>query len=145
MESSCSGDQVLKIEYLFESIRFRYYKVRPFNPSSRFTNVSPLLGEPFSVKVDGKDKEIGCYFPNLFNMKNVGKFNEQAKQVCRSAILERKKSEADLVIELIRKVMLPLFGKVTLEKNKTKYSGMKIGWFRHWTHWHGNVAWVARF
>ena len=89
MESSCSGSQVL-IEFLFESIRFRYYKVRPFNPTSRFTNVSPLLGEPFSVKVDGKDKEIGCYFLNLFDLRNVGKFNEQAKKVCQSTILVRK-------------------------------------------------------
>ena len=37
-----------------------------------------------------------------------------------------KKNEADVVIELIMKVMLPLFGKVTVEKNKTKYSGIGI-------------------
>lgn len=106
------------MEILFESIKFRYYKVQPFNPSSRFTNVSPLLCEPFSVKVDGEDKEIGCYFPNLFDMRKADKFYEQAKKMCQSTTLERNKNEQDLVIELIKKVILPLFGKATIEKKR---------------------------
>ena len=135
--------------YFFESVRFRYYTVRIFNPSSSFTSVSPLLDKPVVQKVNGKYKEMGWYFSRIFDTSTMDKFTGAVTDICKSTKMQRQQTEADTVIQLIMKVMLPLFGEATVEKNKryirsddslTKISGLDmkfIGMGNSMT-WHGS-------
>ena len=113
--------------FYFRDIRFRYYKVGFFNPSSRFTNVTPLLGDTF-LKLDdnGVEREVGLHFPDIFDLTTADNFIKQIEELCKSTSIQHHDTEAAIVMELIKKLMLPLFGKVTLEKNKTYSASTQI-------------------
>ena len=77
-----------------------------------------FLINPLYKIVNGSEKEMGWYFPRIFDVSTVDKFIGTVTDICRSTTMQRQQNEADVVMQLIKKLMFPLFGKATMEKNK---------------------------
>ena len=109
-----------------KNIRFRYYKVRFFNPSQRFSSVSPLLSDAYRSDDEGTGKYVVLDFTELFDVSSVPTYTDQIGKLDNSTTIQHCDSETSLIMQLLNKVMLPMFSKVTLEKNR-KYGKLTAG------------------
>ena len=115
------------MESYFKSILFRYYKVGPFNPSSSFSTVTPLLAEAHKSHLTGK--VVGLFFNDLFDV-STSKFTTgmtaTIDELVATVKFKSPITEASFIKKLIVNLMLPMFGRVTVERNK-KYGTLPEG------------------
>ena len=76
---------------------------------------------PHTEQIDGEVKQVGWYFPDIFDLNCAETYIASIDKLVTTAKINKIDmcgKEADIILNLIQKVLLPLFGTITLERSK---------------------------